>query len=95
MPARKIQIRGRPRRRSETKRFFFYQFVVIALCFDLLTMVVTSWCMIFGPGLAIRGPPGSMKRAVDGMRAEESPAQLFFALGPSFLTLAAVAISVR
>ena len=77
---------------SETKRFFFYNFVVIAIGFNMLTMVVTSWCMIFGPGLAIRGPPGSMKRAVEGMRDEEKMTHIFFALGQVFLTLSAIAL---
>jgi hypothetical protein len=77
---------------SQTKKFFFYNFVVVAIGFNMLTMVVTSWCMIFGPGLAIRGPPGSMKRAVEGMRDEEAMTHLFFALGQVFLTLAAVAL---
>ena len=77
---------------SQTKRFFFYIFVSISICFNMLTMVVTSWCMIFGPGLAIRGPPGSMKRAVSGMRDEEFMTHLFFACGQGFLTLSAVAL---
>lgn len=77
---------------SQTKRFFFYIFVSIAIGFNMLTMVVTSWCMIFGPGLAIRGPPGSMKRAVSGMRDEETMTHLFFACGQGFLTLAAIAL---
>ena len=28
---------------SQTKKFFFYNFVVVAIGFNMLTMVVTSW----------------------------------------------------
>ena len=70
----------------------FYSLASISIGFNILTMAISSWCMIFGPGLAIRGPPGSMKRAVEGMRDEEKMTHIFFALGQVFLTLSAIAL---
>ena len=36
----------------------FYTLVSISIGFNILTLCISSWCMIFGPGLAIRGPDG-------------------------------------
>ena len=36
----------------------FYICITVSLGFNILTMCVTSWSMIFGPSLGIRGPPG-------------------------------------
>ena len=43
--------------------------------------------MIFGPGLAIRGPDGSMSRAVAGMYQERKWALRFFWLGILFIMM--------
>ena len=55
------------------------------------TLCISSWCMIFGPGLAIRGPDGSMSRAVEGMYAERKWALRFFWAGLIFIMLSGVA----
>ena len=59
----------------------FYSLASISIGFNILTMAISSWCMIFGPGLAIRGPDGSMSRAVAGMYQERKWALRFFWLG--------------
>ena len=33
----------------------------------MLSVIMTTFINILGPGLALRGPEGSLKRAVDGM----------------------------
>ena len=43
------------------------------IAFSLHVMIITSLILVHGPGLALRGPIGSMKKAVDGMYAEQSP----------------------
>ena len=43
----------------------------LALCFCVLVLAVSSWCLIFGTDLAFRGADqGSMTRALDGLYAE-------------------------
>ncbi|KAH8074131.1 hypothetical protein JL720_10683 [Aureococcus anophagefferens] len=64
----------------------------ISIGFNILTMAISSWCMIFGPGLAIRGPDGSMSRAVAGMYQERKWALRFFWLGIAFIILSGVAL---
>mmetsp|Transcript_16710 Transcript_16710/g.25110 ORF Transcript_16710/g.25110 Transcript_16710/m.25110 type:complete len:223 (-) Transcript_16710:1686-2354(-) len=78
---------------SQARRFFLYTFLAIAISFHMLAMVVSSWCMIFGPSLAIRGPPGAMIRAVRGLQQEEVFTHTTFALGMIFLVLAAVMLA--
>ena len=56
-------------------------------------MAISSWCMIFGPGLAIRGPDGSMSRAVAGMYQERKWALRFFWLGICFIMLSGIALA--
>ena len=38
----------------------FYTLDALSVCFNLLTMALSTWCMVNGPMLAIRGPSGSM-----------------------------------
>jgi hypothetical protein len=43
----------------------------------------STMCAMLGPGLALRGPEGSMHKAVDGLTVEYRVCFLFFVLGPS------------
>ena len=70
----------------------FYSLVSISIGFNILTLAISSWCMIFGPGLAIRGPDGSMSRAVAGMYQERKWALRFFWAGLIFIMLSGVAL---
>lgn len=45
----------------------------LTIGFSLHVMIITSLILVHGPGLALRGPIGSMKKAVDGMYCEQSP----------------------
>jgi len=70
----------------------FYTLVSISIGFNILTLCISSWCMIFGPGLAIRGPDGSMSRAVEGMYAERKWALRFFWVGLFFIMLSGISL---
>ena len=70
----------------------FYTLVSISIGFNILTLCISSWCMIFGPGLAIRGPDGSMSRAVEGMYAERKWALRFFWTGLFFIMLSGISL---
>lgn len=80
---------------SDDKRMeeiIFYTLVSISIGFNILTLCIASWCMIFGPGLAIRGPDGSMSRAVEGMYAERKWALRFFWVGLFFILSSGIAL---
>jgi len=70
----------------------FYTLVSTSIGFNILTLCISSWCMIFGPGLAIRGPDGSMSRAVEGMYAERKWALRFFWIGLFFIMLTGITL---
>ena len=80
-----------------TRRIFlqllFYTFITLAIWLNIMTMCITSWSMIFGPGLGIRGPDGSMKRAVMGMRSERKWALRFYWAGLVSMMVAGICLS--
>ena len=71
----------------------FYTSITISIGLNVMTMCVTSWSMIFGPGLGVRGPEGSMKRAVLGMYSERKWALRFYWAGLAFMMIAGVFLS--
>jgi len=52
-----------------------------AMCLELIAVMNTTLLSMMGPGLALRGPDGSMHPAVDGMMEEYKSAYLNFLLG--------------
>ena len=70
----------------------FYTLDTVAICCNLFTMCLSTFCMIKGPNLAIRGPSGSMGRAVAGMYAERTWALRSFWAGNGFIMLACIAL---
>ena len=49
-----------------------YLFVTTtAMCLELVAVAITTLLSLLGPGLAIRGPDGSVHHAVDGMVDQE------------------------
>ena len=54
-------------------------------------MLTSILCNVFGPGLALRGPLGSMVRAVDGMIEEQEHIMLSFNLTVIFFAISVVA----
>ena len=64
---------------------------------NIVTMSITSWSMIFGPGLGIRGPPVDpqtgdppMSKAVKGMYAERKLAIRFYLGGLASMGVAGI-----
>jgi hypothetical protein len=43
-------------------------------------MITSTFLNVYAPGLALRGPAGSMARAVDGMKAEQDTMLFFYTL---------------
>lgn len=74
------------------EEIIFYTLISVSIGFNILTLCIASWCMIFGPGLAIRGPDGSMTRAVEGMYAERKWALRFFWVGLFFILSSGIAL---
>ena len=52
-----------------------------AMCLELIAVMSTTLLSMMGPGLALRGPDGSVHPAVDGMMEEYRSAYLNFLLG--------------
>ena len=59
----------------------FYTFASLSIGFCLLTCIVCTALNVRGPGLALRGPEGSLKRAVDTMRKFQKHVNTMIALG--------------
>ena len=55
-----------------------------AMCLELIAVMNTTLLSMMGPGLALRGPDGSMHPAVDGMIVEYQYAYVNFVLGLIF-----------
>ncbi|KAJ8607877.1 hypothetical protein CTAYLR_008908 [Chrysophaeum taylorii] len=70
----------------------FYTLDSLSIAFNLSTITLATWCMIFGPALAIRGPTGSMSRAIGGLFEERRVALRLFWLGNLFILLASIAL---
>ena len=62
-------------------RLLYLSVTVMAMCFEIIAVLNTTLLAIVGPGLALRGPDGSMHPAVDGMMAEYKHALSCFKLG--------------
>ena len=64
----------------------------IAFAAEVFCVVNTTLLIVWGPGLALRGPEGSMKRAVDGMLQERLVIYISFGLGlAALMVVAAIA----
>ena len=49
---------------------FYLCVTTMAMGFELIAVLNSTLCSMLGPGLALRGPDGSMHRAVDGLMLE-------------------------
>lgn len=70
----------------------FWLWTTCAIGFSTHVMVTTALITVYGPGLALRGPIGSMKKAVDGMYYEQrlilfSTVAAIFCLSMELLTI--------
>ena len=61
------------RSRSEASyvlKLLYLLVTTTAMCLELIAVMNTTLLSMMGPGLALRGPDGSMHPAVDGMMEE-------------------------
>jgi len=61
--------------------FVYYTMVTVSLCANLFCVGETTTLSVFGTSLSLRGPDGSMIRAVDGMYEERYQIFQTFAVG--------------
>jgi hypothetical protein len=65
-------------------QFSFYMFTAIAFSASLHCVCNTTFVTVWGPGLALRGPDGSIDKAIDGMIEER--VQIFTSFGLGLLS---------
>ncbi len=70
-----------PTERSDLLKTCYLCVTTAAMGFELIAVLNSTLCSMLGPGLALRGPDGSMHRAVDGLMLEYRLTFLFFTAG--------------
>ena len=68
---------GSPR----TLKFFYYIASIVSLSANILCVANTTFLSVWGTGLLMRGPDGSLARAVDGMYQLRRNVFLLFGIG--------------
>jgi hypothetical protein len=74
-------------------KFFYYVFITVAFCCNILVVSQTTLLSVMGAGLALRGPDGSMMTATDGLYEERKSVFAAFAYGLA-ATVASVVLCV-
>jgi hypothetical protein len=77
-----------------TLRTAFFSLTACALGLLLLTVSNCALCSIFGPNLALRGPEGSMDRAVDSMKTLREQTFACFGAGLVAFHMSALLLAV-
>lgn len=63
----------------------------VSIGFNVMVMMISSWCLIFGEELAMRGlESGSMGRAIDGLVTERKWAIRYFMAGAACTLMSGV-----
>mmetsp|Transcript_24868 Transcript_24868/g.77388 ORF Transcript_24868/g.77388 Transcript_24868/m.77388 type:complete len:302 (-) Transcript_24868:187-1092(-) len=70
-----------PKDKPYLVKLLYLLFTTGAMSFELIAVLNTTLLSMLGPGLALRGPDGSMHKAVDGMMYEYRKAFFTFGLG--------------
>jgi len=78
-----------PHDRAYALQLAYLLVTTTAMCFELIAVLNTTLLSMMGPGLALRGPDGSMHPAVDGMMKEYRTAYYCFVLGLIFFHFSA------
>ncbi|KAG8466854.1 hypothetical protein KFE25_008233 [Diacronema lutheri] len=68
----------------------YLSMTVCTMTVHLIALFNSTMCAMLGPGLALRGPDGSMHKAVDGMMVEYRVCFLFFVSGVVFFHFSAM-----
>ena len=63
---------------AEKHYIWVYVLLVLSMGGSLTAVLRSIMCSVYGPGLALRGPDGSIKHAVDGMAASREWTHRFF-----------------
>ena len=66
---------------SDWLKTLYLTVTTAAMGFELIAVLNSTLCSMLGPGLALRGPDGSMHRAVDGLMLEYRLTFVFFSMG--------------
>jgi hypothetical protein len=82
-----------PHERAYALQLAYLLVTTTAMCFELIAVLNTTLLSMMGPGLALRGPDGSMHPAVDGMMKEYRTAYYCFVLGLVFFHFSAALYS--
>merc|ERR1719273_336171 len=59
----------------------YLTFQTLAMIFQVLVLMNATICVMFGPGLALRGPKDGMEIAVSGLEEEKNTTFFFFRAG--------------
>ena len=70
-----------PEESSDVLKALYLCVTTAAMGFELIAVLNSTLCSMLGPGLALRGPDGSMHRAVDGLMLEYRLTFVFFSMG--------------
>lgn len=70
-----------PEQANDTLKTAYLCVTTVAMGLELIAVLNSTLCSMLGPGLALRGPDGSMHKAVDEMMEEYRLTFLFFAVG--------------
>ena len=75
---------------NRTIKFLYYISSILSLSANVLCVANTTFLSVWGTGLAMRGPDGSMVRAVDGMYQLRRNVFLLFGVGMMALLVTAI-----
>jgi len=75
---------------NRTIKFLYYISSIVSLSANVLCVANTTFLSVWGTGLAMRGPDGSMVRAVDGMYQLRRNVFLLFGVGMMALLVTAI-----
>lgn len=73
-----------------TLKAFFNVFIALALGLNTIAALLSTFVSMYGPQLALRGPKGSLERAVQSMIKKRKDALRFFISGVFCLLLASM-----
>lgn len=79
-----------PSEASRILKFCYYSSAIISLSSNILCVANTTFLSVWGTGLAMRGPEGSMVRAVDGMYGLRNNIFMLFGIGMMALLVTAI-----
>jgi len=75
---------------NRATKFAYYVSSIVSLAANILCVANTTFLSVWGTGLAMRGPDGSMARAVDGMYQLRRNVFALFGLGMMALLVTAI-----